>query len=77
MPVGKSDDSVRCVVFTGAKPLIPKKEKEQNHAFVAGADITEFVGKKSEEIKIKFSNNAVEALWSLSKPTIAMVDGLP
>ena len=72
----ESDDSVRCVVFTGAKPLIPEKGKRAKpHAFVAGADITEFVGKKSEEIKIKFSNNAVEALWSLSKPTIAMVDG--
>ena len=72
----ESDDSVRCVVFTGAKPLIPEEGKRAKpHAFVAGADITEFVGKKSEEIKIKFSNNAVEALWSLSKPTIAMIDG--
>ena len=48
----ESDDSVRCVVFTGAKPLIPEEGKRAKpHAFVAGADITEFVGKKSEEIK--------------------------
>ena len=44
-------------------------------AFVAGADITEFVGKNSKDIKIQFTDNGVEAIWSLSKPTIAMVDG--
>ena len=72
----ESEDSVRCVVFTGAKPLAPDEGKRAKpNAFVAGADITEFVEKKSGEIKIKFSNNAVEAIWSLSKPTIAMVDG--
>ena len=72
----ESDDSVRCVVFTGAKPLIPEEGKRAKpNAFIAGADITEFVEKKSDEIKVKFSNNAVEALWSLSKPTIAMIDG--
>ena len=72
----ESDDSVRCVVFTGAKPLIPEEGKRAKpNAFVAGADITEFVEKKSAEIKIKFTNNAVEAIWSLSKPTIAMIDG--
>jgi len=72
----ESEDSIRCVVFTGAKPLIPEEGKRPKpHAFVAGADITEFVGMKSDEIKIKFSNNAVEAIWSLSKPTIAMIDG--
>lgn len=72
----ESDDSIRCVVLTGAKPLIPEEGKRAKpHSFVAGADITEFVGMKSDEIKVKFSNNAVEALWSLSKPTIAMIDG--
>ncbi len=72
----ESDDSVRCVVLTGAKPLTPEEGKRAKpHSFVAGADITEFVGMKSDEIKVKFSNNAVEALWSLSKPTIAMIDG--
>ncbi|GIR00212.1 MAG: hypothetical protein CM15mP8_4090 [Methanobacteriota archaeon] len=29
----------------------------------------------STETKVKFSDNGREALWNLSKPTIAMVDG--
>ena len=72
----ETDDSVRCVVITGAKPLPPAEGKRAKpNAFVAGADITEFVGKNSEEIKIQFTDNGVEAIWALSKPTIAMVDG--
>ena len=40
----ESEDSVRCVVFTGAKPLAPDEGKRAKpNAFVAGADITEFV----------------------------------
>ena len=30
---------------------------------------------QSDAIRVKFTDNAVEALWDLSKPTIAMVDG--
>tara|TARA_B100000767_G_scaffold6737_1_gene6601 strand:+ start:1634 stop:2485 length:852 start_codon:yes stop_codon:yes gene_type:complete len=72
----ESEDSIRCVVITGAQPLPPAEGKRAKpNAFVAGADITEFVGKGSGEIKIQFTDNAVEAIWSLSKPTIAMVDG--
>lgn len=72
----ESEDSVRCVVITGSQPLPPDEGKRAKpNAFVAGADITEFVGKKSGEIKIQFTDNGVEAIWSLSKPTIAMVDG--
>ena len=72
----ESEDSVRCIVITGAKPLPPAEGKRAKpNAFVAGADITEFVGKNSEEIKIQFTDNGVEAIWALSKPTIAMVDG--
>ena len=72
----EADDSVRCVVITGAQPLPPAEGKRAKpNAFVAGADITEFVGKNSEEIKIQFTDNGVEAIWALSKPTIAMVDG--
>ena len=72
----ESEDSVRCVVITGAKPLTPAEGKRAKpNAFVAGADITEFVGKNSEDIKIQFTDNGVEAIWALSKPTIAMVDG--
>ncbi|RJU83434.1 MAG: enoyl-CoA hydratase/isomerase family protein [Candidatus Poseidoniales archaeon] len=72
----ESEESVRCVVITGAQPLPPPEgKKAKPNAFVAGADITEFVGKNSKDIKIQFTDNGVEAIWSLSKPTIAMVDG--
>ena len=43
--------------------------------FIVGADITEFLGAGSQEITLKFTDNAIEALWNISKPTIAMVDG--
>ena len=70
------NDSIRCVVITGAKPNPPPEGKRAKpHAFVAGADITEFVGKGSEEIRELFRDNAIEAIWNLNKPTIAMVDG--
>lgn len=70
------EDSVRCIVFTGAQPLPPAEGKRAKpNAFVAGADITEFVGKNSNDIKVQFTDNGVEAIWSLTKPTIAMVDG--
>ena len=69
-------DLVRCVVVTGAQPLPPPEGKRaKTNAFVAGADITEFVGKGAEEIKEIFTDNAIEAIWDLSKPTISMVDG--
>ena len=70
------EDSVRCIVFTGAQPLPPAEGKRAKpNAFVAGADITEFVGKNSNDIKVQFTDNGVEAIWSLTKQTIAMVDG--
>ena len=72
----ESEDAVRCIVVTGAQPLIPEEGKRAKpNAFVAGADITEFLGDGSEEITVKFTDNAIEALWNMSKPTIAMVDG--
>jgi len=72
----ESNDDVRCVVITGAKPNAPPEGKRAKpNSFVAGADITEFVGKGSEEIREIFSDNAIERIWHLSKPTIAMVDG--
>ena len=72
----ESEDAVRCIVVTGAQPLIPEEGKRAKpNAFVAGADITEFLGAGSEEIMVKFTDNAIEALWNMSKPTIAMVDG--
>jgi len=72
----ETNDSVRCVVITGAAPNTPPEGKRAKpNAFVAGADITEFVGKVSGEIKQLFADNAIEAIWNLTKPTIAMVDG--
>ena len=72
----EATDSIRVVVLTGAQPNLPPEGKRMKpNAFVAGADITEFVGKRSDDIREMFADNAVEALWSLSKPTIAMVDG--
>ena len=72
----ESTAHVRVVVITGAQPNPPPEGKRSKpNAFVAGADITEFVGKKSDDIRVMFADNAVEALWNLSKPTIAMVDG--
>lgn len=69
-------DTVRCVVVTGAQPLPPPEGKRAKpNAFVAGADITEFLGRGSEEITAMFTDNAIEALWNMSKPSIAMVDG--
>ena len=69
-------DAVRCVVVTGAQPLPPPEGKRAKpNAFVAGADITEFLGRGSEEITVMFTDNAIEALWNMSKPSIAMVDG--
>ena len=44
----EENDSVRCVVITGAKPNPPPEGKRAKpNAFVAGADITEFAGKNS------------------------------
>lgn len=72
----EATDSVRVVVVTGAEPNTPAEGKRAKpNAFVAGADITEFVGKSPGQIREKFTDNAVEALWKLNKPTIAMVDG--
>ena len=72
----EESDNVRVLVVTGAPPNPPAEGKRAKpHAFVAGADITEFAGAGSEVIRERVRNNAVEALWNLRKPTIAMVDG--
>ena len=72
----ENDADVRVVVIRGASPEPAVEGKRQKPpAFVAGADITEFVGKKSKEIRAIFENNAWEAIWNLSKPTIASIDG--
>ena len=72
----ESDDAVRAVVIRGAAPSIPEEGgRSKPAAFAAGADISEFVGKNSDDVREFFANNAWEAVWGLSKPTIAMVDG--
>ncbi len=72
----EEEDSVRIVIISGAPPNPPSEGKRAKpHAFVAGADISEFVDKNSEAVRQMFLNNAIEAIWNLSKPTIAMIDG--
>ena len=72
----ESDDAVRAVVIRGAAPPTPEEGKRPKPAaFAAGADISEFAGKNSDDVREFFANNAWEAVWGLSKPTIAMVDG--
>jgi enoyl-CoA hydratase len=72
----ESDDTVRAVVIRGAAPPTPEEGKRPKPAaFAAGADISEFAGKNSDDVREFFADNAWEAVWGLSKPTIAMVDG--
>jgi enoyl-CoA hydratase len=72
----ESDDTVRAVVIRGAAPPMPEEGKRSKPAaFAAGADISEFAGKNSDDVREFFANNAWESVWGLSKPTIAMVDG--
>jgi enoyl-CoA hydratase/carnithine racemase len=72
----ESDDDVRVVVIRGASPPIaPEGKRQKPAAFAAGADISEFVGKGSDDVRPFFENNAWERVWNLTKPTIAMVDG--
>ena len=72
----ESDDSVRCIVIRGAPPMEPKEGKRSKPpAFAAGADISEFSGKNSDDVRPFFEENAWEAVWNVSKPTIAMIDG--
>ena len=72
----ENQNEIRLVIIKGAEPLQPDEGKRAKpNAFVAGADISEFTGKKSDDIRQSFKNNAWEAILNLSKPTIAMVDG--
>jgi len=72
----ESSDSVRVIVITGAGPNEPPEGKRPKpNSFVAGADISEFEGKSSVDIRPIFDDNPWEYIWNLSKPTIAMIDG--
>src|SRR3546814_6013634 len=63
------DDTVRCIVFTGAG----------NKAFVAGADISKFENERASVEHIEVYNRAVatyhRTVQGLMKPTIARIDG--
>ena len=72
----EADDNVRVVVIRGADPPpAPEGTRQKPAAFAAGADISEFAGKNSDDVRPFFENNAWERIWNLTKPTIAMVDG--
>ena len=76
MAWAEADSRVRVVVIRGAAPSKPAEgERSKPAAFVAGADITEFVGRSSAYIRESFADNPWEAIWNMPKPTIAMVDG--
>ena len=72
----ESNDDVRVVIIRGAPPLSAQEgKKSKPPSFAAGADISEFEDKNSDDVRPFFEDNAWEAVWNLSKPTIAMVDG--
>ena len=72
----EAEDSIRVVMIRGAAPPpVEDGGRSKPAAFAAGADISEFAGKSSDDVRDFFANNAWEAVWNLSKPTIAMVDG--
>ena len=72
----EAEDSIRAVMIRGAAPHpVEDGGRAKPAAFAAGADISEFAGKSSDDVRDFFANNAWEAVWNLSKPTIAMVDG--
>ena len=72
----EADDSVRVIIITGAGPNDPPEGKRSKpNSFAAGADISEFQGKSSEDVRPIFDDNPWDAVWNLTKPTIAMVDG--
>jgi|TARA_B000000475_G_scaffold271447_1_gene269305 enoyl-CoA hydratase/carnithine racemase len=74
--MAESNDSIRVIVIRGAPPNTPLEGKRSKPAsFAAGADISEFLGKNSDDVRDFFEDNAWERVWNLTKPTIAMVDG--
>jgi len=74
--MAESNDLIRVIVIRGAPPKSPAEGKRPKPAsFAAGADISEFLGKNSDDVRDFFEDNAWERVWNLTKPTIAMVDG--
>ena len=54
---------------------LPQRVSVETSRICGGADISEFAGKNSDDVRPFFEDNAWERVWNLSKPTIAMVDG--
>ena len=74
--MAESNDLIRVIIIRGAPPKSPPEGKRPKPAsFAAGADISEFLGKNSDDVRGFFEDNAWERVWNLTKPTIAMVDG--
>ena len=72
----EKNDSVRVIIIRGAPPPTAEEgERSMPPAFVAGADISEFVGVDSKQIRKAFKADPWAAVWNISKPTIAMIDG--
>ena len=71
------DELIKLQIKDGDKNFTFEKDDGigEPKSFAAGADISEFSGKNSDDVRPKFENNAWERVWNLSKPTIAMVDG--
>jgi enoyl-CoA hydratase/carnithine racemase len=74
--MAESNDLIRVIIIRGAPPKSPPEGKRPKPvSFAAGADISEFLGKNSDDVRGFFEDNAWERVWNLTKPTIAMVDG--
>ena len=74
--MAESNDSIRVIIIRGSPPMPPLEGKRAKPpSFAAGADISEFLGKNSDDVRDFFEDNAWERVWNLSKPTIAMIDG--
>ena len=74
--MAESNDLIRVIIIRGAPPKSPPEGKRPKPAsFAAGADISEFLGNNSDDVRVFFEDNAWERVWNLTKPTIAMVDG--
>ena len=74
--MAESNDLIRVIVISGAPPNTPLEgRKSKPFSFAAGADISEFVGKNSDDVRPFFEDNAWERVWNLSKPTIGLIPG--
>ena len=67
--MAESNDLIRVIVIRGAPPKSPAEGKRPKPAsFAAGADISEFLGKNSDDVRDFFEDNAWERVWNLTAP---------